>query len=73
MISNYRLSKPCKVCGCEYQYQSKPICVDCQKEKTKAYYQANKEACKKKQREWCVSNQEYVQQRRRAYYEVNGA
>lgn len=39
MISNYKLSKPCKVCGCEYQFQSRASCVKCHKERSKSYYQ----------------------------------
>ena len=72
MISNYKLSKPCKHCGCEYQFQSRASCVDCHKEKSKSYYQKNKEKCQSLVEAWVAENKEYCKQYRRAYYEVNG-
>ena len=72
MISNYKLSKPCNVCGCEYQYQSRATCVECHKAKAKSYYQRNKEKCQELVKTWCQSNKEYCKKYRRAYYEVNG-
>ena len=72
MISNYKLSKPCKHCGCEYQFQSRASCVKCHKEKSKSYYQKNKEKCQSLVKVWASENKEYCKQYRRAYYEVNG-
>ena len=72
MISNYKLSKPCKHCGCEYQFQSRATCVECHKKKSKAYYQANKGKCQDLVRKWAEKNTEYRKIYRRAYYELNG-
>ena len=72
MKPHYKLSKPCSVCGCEYQYQSRPVCVECCKRKTKEYYQANKQKCQALVKNWAEKNTEYRKQYRRAYYEVKG-
>ena len=72
MKPHYKLSKPCSVCGCEYQYQSKAICVDCQKQRNRSYYQANKDKCRSLIKRWCGENVEYRRAYRRAYYENNG-
>ena len=63
MISNYKLSKPCKVCGCEYQFQSRASCVDCHKKKSKSYYQQNKEKCQALVKNWAEKNTEYRKQK----------
>ena len=63
MISNHKLSKPCKVCGCEYQFQSRASCVDCYKKKSKSYYQRNKEKCQALVKNWAEKNTEYRKQK----------
>ena len=73
MKPHYKLSKPCGVCGCEYQYQSRPVCVECCKKKTKEYYQANKQKCLDSQKRWVRENRQYVRHYHRAYYEMKGA
>lgn len=70
---NYKqANKPCNLCGCEWVFHSRNSCVNCHKEKSKAYYQANKDKCKKLVKNWCDENKDYCKTYRRAYYELNG-
>lgn len=61
---------PCDKCGCtERRAYSGMMCVECDRQRTKKYREANKERCAKMVSNWQKNNREYLRMKRQAQLE----